>query len=55
MAPGDRSDVVHAPNLTPADIGSPGVNEDGLPFIGYQGPQGYMIVLVPEYGKASKG
>ena len=29
------------------------MSQDGLPFIGYQGPQGYMIVVVPEYANAS--
>jgi hypothetical protein len=36
--------MFYAPNLTDADIGSAGGN-DGLPFIGYQGPHGYMIML----------
>jgi hypothetical protein len=37
--------MFYAPNLTDDDIGSDGNVERGLPFIGYQGPQGYMIVV----------
>lgn len=37
--------MFYAPNLTNADIGSNGTV--GMPFIAYQGPHGYMIMLVP--------
>jgi hypothetical protein len=39
--------MFYAPNLTNADIGSDGGFEPGLPSIGYQGPQGFMIVVMP--------
>jgi hypothetical protein len=42
--------MFYAPNLTDKDIGSTGDGADGLPFIAYQGPQGYMIMLVPAGG-----
>ena len=38
--------MFYAPNLTNVDIGSDGAFEPGLPSIAYQGPQGYMIVVV---------
>jgi hypothetical protein len=38
--------MFYAPNLTNVDIGSDGQFEPGLPSIGYQGPQGYMIVVL---------
>lgn len=38
--------MFYAPNLTNADIGSDGHFEPGLPSIAYQGPQGYMIVVL---------
>ncbi|MEO8027670.1 MAG: hypothetical protein ABI823_14405 [Bryobacteraceae bacterium] len=38
--------MFYAPNLTNKDIGSDG--SPGMPFIAYQGPHGYMIVLAPE-------
>lgn len=47
--------MFYAPNLSAEDIGSSGPNTDGLPFIGYHGPTGFMIVVVPEYAKASTG
>jgi hypothetical protein len=37
--------MFYAPNLTDADIGSTGDPSNGLPFIAYQGPHGYMIML----------
>jgi hypothetical protein len=40
--------MFYAPNLTNEDIGATGA--DGLPFIAYQGPQGYMIMTVPQQG-----
>ncbi len=39
--------MFYAPNLTNADIGSDGSFAPGLPSIGYQGPQGFMIVVLP--------
>ena len=39
--------MFYAPNLTNADIGSNGDFDPGLPSIGYQGPQGFMIVVMP--------
>lgn len=42
--------MFYAPNLTNEDIGSTGDFEEGLPSIGYQGPQGFMIVTLPGYG-----
>jgi mannose-6-phosphate isomerase-like protein (cupin superfamily) len=36
--------MFYAPNLTNADIGSSG-GSDGLPFVAYQGPHGYMIMM----------
>lgn len=38
--------MFYAPYLTDADIGSKG-GDDGLPFIAYQGPHGYMIGMLP--------
>ena len=40
--------MFYAPNLTNADIGSDGTFKPGLPSIGYQGPHGFMIVVVGE-------
>ena len=40
----------YAPNLTNADIGSDGRFEPGLPSIAYQGPQGFMIMVLGEGG-----
>jgi hypothetical protein len=40
--------MFYAPNLTNEDIGSDGKFEPGLPSIGYQGPHGYMIVVMGE-------
>lgn len=37
--------MFYAPNLTNEDIGSTGDVSDGLPFIAYQGPHGFMIML----------
>ena len=37
--------MFYAPNLTNEDIGSSGDGKDGMPFIAYQGPQGYMIMM----------
>ena len=37
--------MFYAPDLTDADIGSKGDGADGLPFIAYQGPHGYMIMI----------
>jgi hypothetical protein len=39
--------MFYAPNLTNKDIGFNGDFSTGLPFIGYQGPQGYMIMVSP--------
>ena len=39
--------MFYAPGLTNEDIGSTGDGAGGLPFIAYQGPQGYMIMLLP--------
>ena len=44
--------MFYAPNLTNADIGSRG-GSDGLPFIAYQGPHGFMIMMAP--CESSKG
>jgi hypothetical protein len=51
--------MFYAPNLTNEDIGSKGDGEGGLPFIAYQGPQGYMIMMPaepmpPESGDGAK-
>jgi len=46
--------MFYAPNLTNEDIGSQGDFAEGLPSIGYQGPQGFMIVTLPGY-KHSQG
>lgn len=40
--------MFYAPNLTNEDIGSKGDGEGGLPFIAYQGPQGFMIMMPAE-------
>jgi hypothetical protein len=37
--------MFYAPGLTDADIGTPDEVTEGLPFIDYQGPHGYMIVM----------
>jgi hypothetical protein len=42
--------MVYAPNVTNADIGTTNgaLNDDPhLPFVGYQGPHGYIIVMMP--------
>lgn len=39
--------MFYAPNLTDADIGAAEDVAPGLPFIDYQGPHGYMIVMPP--------
>ena len=41
--------MFYAPNLTNEDIGSTGDGADGMPFIAYQGPQGYMIVKAQKH------
>jgi hypothetical protein len=38
--------MFYAPGLTDADIGSTG-RDEGLPFIAYEGPHGFMIMLAP--------
>jgi hypothetical protein len=38
--------MFYAPNLTNEDIGSDGNFEPGMPSIAYQGPQGFMIVVL---------
>ena len=38
--------MFYAPNLTNEDIGSKG-GADGLPFVAYQGPHGFMIMMAP--------
>ncbi|MGH9442714.1 MAG: hypothetical protein ACRD16_10620 [Thermoanaerobaculia bacterium] len=45
--------MFYAPNLTDEDIGSKGDGEGGLPFIAYQGPQGYMIMIPADAGKTA--
>lgn len=42
--------MFYAPNLTDEDIGSEGKFEPGLPSIAYQGPQGFMIVVMDQAG-----
>lgn len=37
--------MFYAPNLTDADIGSTGDGRGGMPFIAYQGPQGFIIMF----------
>lgn len=44
--------MFYAPNLTNADIGSTGDGANGLPFIAYNGPHAYMIIVAPEHAKA---
>ncbi|HEX2094782.1 MAG TPA: hypothetical protein VHG28_20425 [Longimicrobiaceae bacterium] len=39
--------MFYAPALRNEDIGSDGSGRQGLPFIGYEGPHGYMIVVPP--------
>ncbi len=39
--------MFYAPNLTNKDIGSDGTFSPGMPSIAYQGPQGFMIVVMP--------
>ena len=46
--------MFYAPNLTNDDIGSLGDGAGGLPFIAYQGPHGFMIVMVPEPAKVQR-
>jgi hypothetical protein len=41
--------MFYAPNLTNEDIGSDGNFEPGLPSIAYQGPQGFMIVVMGDH------
>ncbi len=43
--------MFYAPNLTNEEIGSRGDGEGGLPFIAYQGPQGYMIMMADGPGR----
>lgn len=45
--------MFYAPNLTNEDIGSTGDVKDGLPFIAYQGPQGFAIMPVTANGLTS--
>ena len=40
--------MFYAPNLTNEDIGFSGDPSTGLPFVAYQGPQAYMIVVSPQ-------
>lgn len=51
--------MFYAPNLTNEEIGSKGDGEGGLPFIAYQGPHGYMIMMPespkhPEHSEEAK-
>jgi hypothetical protein len=41
--------MFYAPNLTNKDIGSIGDGTDGMPFIAYQGPHGFMIMMAPQH------
>lgn len=46
--------MLYAPNITNADIGTTGAaitKDPWLPFVAYQGPQGYIIVVVGEKAK----
>jgi hypothetical protein len=46
--------MFYAPNITNADIGTTGAaiaQDPWLPFVAYQGPQGYIIVVVGDKGK----
>ena len=45
--------MFYAPNLTNEDIGSTGDPATGLPFVAYQGPQGFMIMLAHRDDSAS--
>jgi hypothetical protein len=45
--------MFYAPNLTNEDIGSDGKFEPGLPSIAYQGPHGFMIVVLGDAPHAS--
>src|SRR6266481_935822 len=47
--------MFYAPNLTNADIGSKGDGSDGMPFVAYQGPQGYMIMMPPTVAGTDAG
>jgi hypothetical protein len=40
--------MFYAPNLTNDDIRSDGNFDPGMPSIAYQGPQGFMVVVLPE-------
>lgn len=40
--------MFYAPNLTNDDIGSDGNFDPGMPSIAYQGPQGFMVVVLPD-------
>ncbi len=54
LAPFPPHVMFYAPNLTNEDIGYNGDFSSGLPFIAYQGPQAYMIMLAsPEVSVAA--
>jgi hypothetical protein len=44
--------MFYAPNLTNDDIGSDGNFDPGMPSIAYQGPQGFMVVVLPDSKQA---
>jgi hypothetical protein len=46
--------MFYAPNLTNQDIGSKGDFAPGMPSIAYQGPQGFMIVVMGNADSAAK-
>jgi hypothetical protein len=46
--------MFYAPNLTNQDIGSTGDFAPGMPSIAYQGPQGFMIVVLGNADSAAK-
>jgi hypothetical protein len=46
--------MFYAPNLTNDDVGSSGDGAGGLPFIAYQGPHGFLIMMVPDEARSAQ-
>jgi hypothetical protein len=46
--------MFYAPNLTNSDIGSDGNFDPGMPSIAYQGPQGFMVVVLGDSHDAAQ-